>query len=158
VTPRDPTPLPPPGAACQHRLVLARLVLVVLGAGAITGCAVSTDLGSGSDGGLSNGSCIETVMTSGFVFRYCADYIGLTPDQVSAIRMVCSSGADAGTGVSATGAYSTGTCDRTGSLGGCMITSGAFSTTIWWWPSMGAMDVSMYQGQCTAEHGIWVSP
>jgi len=127
----------------------------------LAGCATSTDLVvGGPDGGagLFNGSCNESVSTSGFTFRYCADYVGLTADQVSAIQSVCAAGADAGTGVSVAGTYSTGICDHTGSVGGCAIASGGFSSTLWWWTAMGGMDVSQYMSQCTAEHGTWLAP
>jgi hypothetical protein len=78
---------------------------------------------------------------------------------VSAIQMTCTAGADAGTGVSANGAYSTGTCDHTGAIGGCAIASGGFMTTIWWFPSMGpGMDLTMFQSQCAAQHGTWITP
>ena len=134
---------------------LAIATLVSLG-----GCAISTDLGSGEGGvGLVNGSCLQTLSTSGISFQFCADYVGLTADQMSAIQMVCTAGADAGTSVSTNGTFSAGACAHVGAVGACQIAAGGFMETLWYWPITGTgMDVSQFHDQCVAAHGTWVMP
>jgi hypothetical protein len=125
-------------------------LLVVAGCGGMT-----TETNDAAALGV--GSCQQTSSMSGFTFRMCVDYTGLTADQENVLRMVCTS-RDAG-GVTTTGSYTKASCDRSGTLGGCRIASGGFSSTIWFWTISGpGTDITLYKDICSASSGTWVSP
>ncbi len=96
-------------------------------------------------------------MTSGFTFRVCIDYTGLTSDQENLLRMLCSNH-DAGASVTVGGSYTKSKCDRTGTLGGCRIASGGFTQMIWYWITTGGTDITPYRDSCTTVGGTWIPP
>lgn len=127
-----------------------RGILILL---ALSDCGGTT---AGGEPGV--GSCQQTTMASGFTFRLCIDYTGLTADQENVLRMVCANH-DAGTAVTIGGTYTKSKCDRSGTVGGCRIASGGFTETIWYWISMGpGMDITPYRDSCTTVGGTWIAP
>lgn len=97
-------------------------------------------------------------MMTGFTFRLCIDYTGLTADQETTLRNLCSAH-DAGASVTFNGTFTKTKCDRAGSLGGCRIGSGSFMQTIWYWLSTGpGMDITLYKDTCTTAGGTWLTP
>lgn len=94
----------------------------------------------------------------------CIEETGITADQENALRSTCHTAADGGTPVGDSGVsvsnvqtFSEGPCSRTNALAGCQITSGGFSTTIWYYMG-GIQTLDTIRAGCTSGNGTLVMP
>jgi hypothetical protein len=129
---------------------------------ALTTLVLAASCGGNS---LSEVHCVESTQVAGVMTMTCVDTTGLTSDQVHALQSTCNNSTyidagmvgDASFGVMVTGTFGAGPCDHTGALGGCMVASGGYMNTIWYYTAPG-LTASIAQTGCTATHGTWVEP
>jgi len=128
------------------------------------GCGGHTSGGTGPGGsGATSGSAsctyTETISfgntTSSFTF--CGEASGLTSDQINSLKMTCVPREPVDGGISMSGVYSDGPCPLANRIGGCTITSGAYTQTAWYYGG-GSLTADDVPDACKAAGGTYIKP
>lgn len=133
---------------------LALLAMALIGG---CGSEPATSPADGGNGATATGSCRTVITYMGTTTTTCAEYTGLTVDQVAAFKVSCKGGPLGDLGISTMGTWSDGTCSRTNVVGGCRIGSGSFKQTVWYYSGPGITEATAMQG-CSAAGGTYVAP
>jgi hypothetical protein len=142
------------------------IAVLLAGAVSVSVCACGGTTSSGSTGAGDVVSCTISSQAGSFSFTECLEETGLTPEQISATQTACTMGFDAGApmgdsgqSVSITGMFAYGPCTHAGSLGGCKITVGSFTQTIWYYGNgMQGQTMHDVQTACAQQNGVYIIP
>ena len=97
---------------------------------------LATVAGCGGDGASAGaGSCTLSESVSGAgLLMICEEGTGLSPADLDQLRQSCMlSGGLPDGGVQANAQFSAGPCSHVGALGGCRVTAGTMTVTIWYY-------------------------
>jgi hypothetical protein len=132
--------------------------------GQTTGTSGQTTGGGPTTGGMGAGpdtmSCtiVQTINAGGtsFTQTLCIEASGLTPDQINAEKMTCSSTLVLDGGLTQTSSFSLGPCARANALGGCRVASGSYTSVIWYYDNS-VVTVDQLKMICSSSGGMYVS-
>jgi hypothetical protein len=124
----------------------------------VAGCG---GVGGGSGPGGGEGSCTlsESVPGSGPALVICEEATGLSPAAVEQLRQTCMlpTGSVPDAGVEAGAHFSYGPCSHVGAVGGCRVTTGAMTETIWYYAAgAGAPGAAEIQTLCAQAGATFV--
>jgi len=131
----------------------ARILIAVVAIAVAAGAA-----GCGGSGG--SGSCTlgESIPDAGIALSICEEVTGASDEDLNMLRQSCMLPGglpDAGFQVNAH--YSDGPCSRVGALGGCRVTSGGLTATVWYYAAGGGTSADI-ETLCTQAGTTFVPP
>jgi hypothetical protein len=143
----------------QQAWAIACLCCLGAGCGGETTGANSTAT-SGTGGSPDTTSCVisQTINSGGtsVTQSFCLEATGLTPDQINAQKTACTTTTALDGGLTQTASFSDGACSRANVLGGCRITSGGFTQTMWYYANS-VLSVEQLQMLCSNLGGTYLS-
>jgi len=138
----------------------------LLALGVVLGCGGNAENSAGNASASASCTMTETMTFTGapaVTFTFCSEVSGVTNDQVNAMRSTCSGnlatdgGVNLDGGVTMTGVFSTGPCSRANVIGGCTITSGGYTQTVWYYSGPG-VTVDVVRSACANGGGTYIAP